>query len=341
VAGTVAVGAAGLWFNGAMIVRWGLGSLGAVLAELGVERPLLISSERWSGLELPVARRFHGAQPHAEGAGVAAAVELLGDADGLVALGGGSAIDTAKAVSAQSGLSVVSVPTTYSGAEWTTFFGVRDAAARVKGGGGGARTLAVIYDPALTIGLSRSESGGTAMNALAHCAEALYTREHSESGDAAALSGAALIGRWLPGVLADGDNLEARRGLLEGAARAGEALCAGMGVAHAMAQALGGRYGLAHGTMNAICLPPALRFNGEVAAEPIVRLGSVLGGEAGAAARCEELAALVGVGRLRDHGVPREELAEIAAAVVVRPAALANPRPVDEAAVAGMLEEIW
>ena len=123
--------------SGSLIVRWGLESLPAVLGELGVERPLLISSERWRGLELPVERRFHGVAPHAEGAGVAAAIEAAGDADGLVALGGGSAIDTAKAVSAQSGLAVVSVPTTYSGAEWTSFYGVRDAAARVKAGGGG------------------------------------------------------------------------------------------------------------------------------------------------------------------------------------------------------------
>ena len=331
----------GLWFNGPVIVRWGLESLPAVLGELGIERPLLISSERWRGLALPIERRFHGVAPHAEAAGVAAALALVGDADGLVALGGGSAIDTAKAVSARSGVAVVSVPTTYSGAEWTSFYGVRDAAARVKGGGGGARTLAVIYDPVLTVGLPRGESGGTAMNALAHCAEALYTREHAPDSDAVALAGARMISRWLPAVLADGDDLEARRGLLEGAMHAGEALRAGMGVAHAMAQALGGRYGLAHGTMNAICLAPALRFNDEVARTAIARLGSALGGAAGAAARCEELAALVAVGRLRDHGVPREELAEVAAAVVVRPAALANPRPVDEPAVVGMLEEVW
>jgi len=330
----------GLWLNGAVIVRWGVGSLPAVLGELGVQRPLLIASERWRGVELPVERRFHGVAPHAEGAGVEAALAALGDADGLVALGGGSAIDTAKAVSSRSGLPVVSVPTTYSGAEWTTFFGVRDAAARVKGGGGGARTLGVVYEPALTVGLSRAESGGTAMNALAHCAEALYTRERAERSDAAALSGAALIDRWLPAVLEDGDDLEARRGLLEGACLAGEALCAGMGVAHAMAQALGGRFGLAHGTMNAICLPPALRFNEPVAGEAIARLGSRLrGGDA--AARAEQLGAIVGVGRLRDHGVAREELAEVAAAAAVRPAALANPRPVDAAAVEAMLSEVW
>ena len=66
-------------------------------------------------------------------------------------------------------------------------------------------------------------------------------------------------------VVDDGSDAEARRRLLEGAMHAGAALTAGMGLGHAMAQALGGRYGLPHGTMNAVSLPPALRYNEEVA----------------------------------------------------------------------------
>ena len=69
---------------------------------------------------------------------IAEAVAAAADADGLLAVGGGSAIDPAKAVSAQTGLPLVSVPTTYSGAEWTSFFGVRDPDRRMKGGGAGA-----------------------------------------------------------------------------------------------------------------------------------------------------------------------------------------------------------
>ena len=58
-----------------------------MLRELDISRPLLISTERWRELELPVPRRFHGVRPHAEVAGVRAALEAIRDADGLVALG--------------------------------------------------------------------------------------------------------------------------------------------------------------------------------------------------------------------------------------------------------------
>ncbi|MBX5441771.1 MAG: iron-containing alcohol dehydrogenase [Solirubrobacteraceae bacterium] len=324
-----------------MIVRWGIETLPDVLADLGVRRPLLVTSERWRDLDLPVARRFHGVRAHAEVAGVRAATAALDGADGVVALGGGSAIDTAKAVAvAAGGLPVVSIPTTYSGAEWTPFYGVRDAASGTKGGGGGANVAGIVYDPELTLDLPAGVSGGTALNALAHCAEALYVPGRSDETDADALAGARLIDRWLEPVLADGHDREARRGLLEGAMHAGAALRAGMGVAHAMAQALGGRYGLAHGTMNAICLPPALRFNRAAAPAALDALGEAMGG-ADPARRSAELADRAGAGRLRDHGVPRDELPDVAAAAAARPAAPAHPRPAGPAEILELLQEAW
>jgi alcohol dehydrogenase class IV len=120
-----------------------------------------------------------------------------------------------------------------------------------------------------------------------------------------------------------------------GAALAG----AGLGLAHAMAQALGGRFGLPHGALNALCLPPALRFNEPVAGEEIARLAEALGDDA--ASRAEELARLAGFTSLRDLGVPRDQLAEVAEAVVVRPGARANPRRASAGEVHELLLAVW
>jgi maleylacetate reductase len=261
--------------------------------------------------------------------------------DGILGLGGGSAIDAAKAVSARTGLPIVSVPTTYSGAEWTPGFGIRDEERRVKAGGSGARLAGIVYETELTLGLPAEESAGTAMNALAHCAEALYVEGRNEAADRHALEGAKLISSSLPLVLADPDYEDARRRLLEGAMHAGAALGgAGLGLAHAMAQALGGRYGLPHGAMNAICLPPALRFNEPVAGAEIERFGEAMATH-DPIARTEELARLGGFTFLRHMGVPEEELDEVAAEAAERRGTKANPRPASAEDIAELYRSVW
>src|SRR5262249_33437777 len=121
-------------FRERVIVRWGLDSLPEACAEAGVSSPLLVASERWDGLELtvePVARWREVPSDR-----IAETVAAARDADGVLALGGGSAIDLGKAISAATALPLVSVPTTYAGAEWTGYFGVRDPERRMQGGGG-------------------------------------------------------------------------------------------------------------------------------------------------------------------------------------------------------------
>jgi maleylacetate reductase len=319
-----------------VIVRWGIEEVRPLLAELGIGRSLLVTSERFGHVDVPVAERFTDVRRHAPVETVMAATAAASEADGLVAVGGGSAIDTAKAVSATTGLSLVAVPTTYSGAEWTSYFGMRDEARRAKTGGSGANTVAIVYDVALTVGLPRVESVGTAMNALAHCAEALYAGECGE-----ALLGASAIARWLPVVVEDRDDLKSRAGLLHGAMLAGQALAErGLHLAHAMAQGLGGRFGASHGAMNALCLPPVLRYNDSAVPDAIVRLAGSLSVD-DAAAGVEELARLGGFERLRDFGIPEDELDLVAVEVAQRPGARSNPRPASPEEIAELLRSIW
>jgi alcohol dehydrogenase class IV len=313
---------------------------------------VLVTSRRGAALadRLPVAAVYDGVRSHAPEPTIAEAAEAVErvEADGLIGLGGGSAIDTCKAVTmALRGqgreVKTIAIPTTYAGAEWAPWFGFRDEEAGVKKGGSDERATpaAAIYDPELTLDLPRDVSGGTAMNALAHCVEALYVEGSNERGDRNAYCGARTIAHALPMVLADGQDLYARTRLLEGAMRAAWALAeAGLALGHAMAQALGGRYGLPHGALNAICLPAAMRFNEPAigGALDVLREAMVTDDPI---AKVEELAALAGFTRLRELGVPQEELDAVADATAVRPGTRANPRPASTEEITGLLRSIW
>ena len=323
-----------------MIVHWGLDSLPDACAEAGVSSPLLVASARWDSLDLPVepAARWREVPTDRLSEAVAAGA----DADCVLAVGGGSAIDLGKAISAAADLPLVSLPTTYAGAEWTSYFGVRDPERRMRGGGGGAHPTAIVYEPELLLELPAETTVGTSMNALAHCAEALYARGHNPEADKHALAGAGLISEWLPRVVSTPGDLEARTELLHGACHGGAALAGSMlALAHAMAQAIGGRYGLPHGTLNGICLPPVLRFNASFDHDAVARFSEAVGVPLDPAGRVEELAALAGPTRLRELGVPEGDLPGLAAAAAERGGNLANPKPASPDEIEQLLREVY
>jgi maleylacetate reductase len=315
-----------------VIVRWGLDSLQDVCDEAGVEwPPLLVASPRW---DIPLPR---GPVPRWSEVPSERVEEAAAQAEGgVIAIGGGSAIDLGKAVSAAADVPLVSVPTTYAGAEWTTFYGVRDPDRKMRGGGAGAHPRGIVYDPDLTLDLPRETTVGTAMNALAHCAEALYVEGHNEDADAHALAGARLIAEWLPRVVDSPRDREARTELLRGACHGGAALGgSGLALAHAMAQAIGGRYGLPHGTLNGICLPPALRWNEQWVPDAVERFRAAAGRDV------EELAGLGGATRLGELGVPEADLPELAESAASRPGNRANPRPATPAEIEELLRSVF
>jgi alcohol dehydrogenase class IV len=307
-----------------VIVRWGLEALPDVVPG----EYLLVASERWG--ERAAAARW--SEVPTDRVDEAAALAR----DCVVALGGGSAIDLGKAISARAGVPLVSVPTTYAGAEWTPYYGIRAPDRRAVGGGAGAQLYAVVYDPELTLDLPRETTVGTAMNALAHCAEALYAHGHNPEADEHALVGARLIGEWLPPVVDSPRDLAARTELLRGACHAGQALGGSMlALAHAMAQAVGGFYGLPHGTLNGIALPPALGFNEQWAPDAVARFRAAVGRDV------EELAALGGPTRLHALGVREQDLPELARAAAGRPGNQANPRPATPQEILELLHSVY
>ena len=271
------------------------------------------------------------------------AVAAARGADGVLAVGGGSAIDLGKAISAATGLPLVSVPTTYAGAEWTTYFGVRDPERRMRGGGGGAHPVAIVYEPELTLELPAETTVGTAMNALAHCAEALYAQGHNPAADEHALAGARLIAEWLPRVVATPHDREARTELLRGApprrrrTRGLDARARRTRWRRRSAAATGSRTGRSTGSACRPCFAstrPSRPRPWRASARP----SAIRSDPAG---RVEALAALAGATRLRELGVPQGDLPGLAADAAGRGGNLANPKPASPDEIEQLLREVY
>jgi alcohol dehydrogenase class IV len=238
----------------------------------------------------------------------------------------------------------VSIPTTYSGAELTPFFGMTDPTTKQKQGAGGPTSAPVvaIYDPDLTASTPGRVRAETGMNALAHCVEAAYSPHRTPEAEAIALAGARTIHEALPLVVSDPADADARSTMLAGAALAGRCLLnAGMGVHHGLAQLVGGRTGIPHGLANAILLSHAVAFNAEAVPAEVGRLGAALGG-ADAVAAVDALRAQVGLpGRLSEVGVDEGDLEAVARLSQANHNVARNPRPVSEADALAILRAAW
>jgi alcohol dehydrogenase class IV len=301
-------------------VRFGAGriaELPAACTELGLRRPLLVTdpmlashamirdalqaNER-AGVPTAV---FSDLKPNPIGRNVDDGVRAFrsGGHDGVIAFGGGSALDVGKAIAfmvaqtrpiwdfedigdwwtratVQGIAPIIAVPTTSgTGSEVGRASAITNEATHTKKIIFHPRMMPalVIADPALTVGLPPRLTAATGMDALAHCLEAYCAPGYHPLADGVAVEGLRLIHQWLPVAVTEGRNLAARAHMMAAAAMGGTAFQKGLGAVHALSHPVGALYDTHHGLTNAVFIPYVLAFNRRAIGDKLKRIGAYLG----------------------------------------------------------------
>jgi maleylacetate reductase len=264
-------------------------------------------------------------------------------ADCLVAVGGGAATGLCKGIAYESQLPIIAVPTTYSGSEMTGFCGMTIDGVKHMHESIAMRPSTVVYDAELSRTLPVAASAASAMNALAHCIDAIYLPTISPLLVPAAVEGAQVVADALPRLLATPDDLGVRSDMLYGAYLGGAALTGGFAIQHAIAHMLGGSFGIEHGVAHAVVLPYVTAHLVEAAPEPLGRIAEAVGAGDDLAGFVWDLVSSSGLPlRLADVGVgpaDTERAVEISTTADDHddPRLAGNPAPVTEAAVRSIL----
>ncbi|MFL6694112.1 MAG: maleylacetate reductase, partial [Ramlibacter sp.] len=272
-------------------VVFGAGSLQHLAREieaLGARRALVLSTpeQRTSAEHVAAllgeraAGIFDGAVMHVpiESAREAREVARRLGADCAVAIGGGSTTGLGKAIALDSGLPILSIPTTYAGSEMTPIYGLTEAGLKKTGRDPRVLPRTVIYDPELTLTLPVALSVTSGINAIAHAAEGLYAVDGNPVMDLMAAEGIAALGRALPAIRVDPGDIAARSDALYGAWLCGTVLGnVGMALHHKLCHTLGGTFNLPHAQTHTIVLPHALAYNALAAPRAMERIAGALG----------------------------------------------------------------
>jgi alcohol dehydrogenase class IV len=356
-------------------VRFGVGrirELPAVCGELGMQRPLLVTDP---GLRaLPMIESALGAL-HTAGLGDAVFSDLRANpvgrnvddgvacfktnrCDGVIAFGGGSALDVGKTIALMAGQTrpvwdfedredwytrvniagmaqTVAVPTTAgTGSEVGRASVILDETTHVKKIIFHPRMLpaVVISDPELTVGLPPRITAATGMDALAHSLEAYCAPGFHPLADGIAVEAMRLVKDWLPVAVKDGRNLVARAHMLAAASMGATAFQKGLGAIHSLSHPVGALYNAHHGETNGVVMPYVLRFNRPAVEDRLTRLASYLGlPDPGFEAVFEWVLALrqdIGIPHtLAELGVKESDLDTLAPMAVNDPSTGGNPRP--------------
>jgi len=305
---------------------------------------------------------YHGVHPNPVETDVGETAEAFrgGQCDGVIGLGGGSALDVGKAARLLlrrpglkldefrfeedwSGLApFIAIPTTAgTGSEVGRSSVITLTSKRRKAVLFHPELLArlVILDAELTRSLPPRLTAATGVDALTHCIESFTSPLFHPLCDGVALEGIHLITAALPRVFRDGNDLEARGKMLVAAAMGAVAFQKDLGATHSLAHPLSTLCGLHHGTANALCLPAVMQFNAARKPGLYRRVGLACGlnvvgcGDAEADARTSEWVArlLTTLGldqKLREHGVKESQVEALAEQAIQDPCHQTNPVPV-------------
>ncbi len=263
-------------------------------------------------------------------------------ADGAVAVGGGSTTGLGKALALDSGLPILAIPTTYAGSEMTPIYGITEAGLKKTGRDMRVLPRSVIYDPELTLSLPVGLSVFSAINAIAHAAEGLYSSEANPIIDLMAQEGIGAIGRGLPLIVSNPQDVNARSEVLYGAWLCGIVLgSVGMSLHHKLCHTLGGTFNLPHAQTHTAVLPHALAYNTRAAPQAMSRIARALGREDGRAAQAVfDLAVANGASvALRDLGMRSSDLDRACSLALQNP--YPNPRPLEAVPLRELLQMAW
>lgn len=366
------------------IVREGaVDALGAELGLLRAHRVLLVcgGSVRRSPLHARVMLQLEGLEVlQADDVPAHSSVDLVEGLarqcvergiEAVVAVGGGSSSDTAKAVVllmaeggrladhasrftppaqlhipllSQPKIPIVTIPCTASGAEVTPSLGIRDADGRkLLFTDPQLASRVVVLDAKANLEVPVALMLSTGMNGLAHCIEGLYSKERSPLAELLAIDAMQRFARALPAVHAAPADVAARGELLYAAHLSGLVLVnARTCLHHAVCHAIGSVTGVPHGEANAVLLPHALRFNREAVGPALAQASAALGG-VDVIEWLDELTRQLGVPRrLRDIGVAQDALERIANKTMGERGLYFNPRPVHDAGeILGLLQQAF
>ena len=282
-----------------------------------------------------------------------------GGYDGIIAFGGGSALDAAKTIAFMAGqkrpmwdfedvgdnwtradpkgiVATIAVPTTSgTGSEVGRASVITNEATHVKKIIFHPKMLPsiVISDPALTVGLPAHVTAATGMDALAHCLEAYCAPGFHPMADGIAVEGMRLVKEALPTAVKDGKNLVARAQMMAAASMGATAFQKGLGAIHALSHPIGAVYDAHHGLTNAVVMPYVLEFNRQAIEAKMARLAAWLGlpdpSFKGVMAWVLALRKEIGIPHtLKDLGVGTDRLDELSVMAAADPSAGGNPIPI-------------